>query len=56
MLNPITRLMVMYRDILLYHTIPSISDFLLVTGFALTLMIVGSGIFNKLSRKFAEEV
>jgi lipopolysaccharide transport system permease protein len=56
MLNPITRLMIMYRDILLYDTIPSISDFLIVAGFGILIILIGSHIFTKLSPRFAEEV
>lgn len=56
MLNPITRLMIMYRDVLLYGIIPSASDFLIVAGFGFVFLAVGSAIFRKLSPRFAEEV
>jgi len=56
MLSPITRLMIMYRDVLLYGNIPSASDFLIVAGFGLASFVVGSMIFRKLSPRFAEEV
>lgn len=56
MLNPITRLMVMYRDVLLFGTIPSALDFLIVSLFGITLLIVGTAVFRKLSPRFAEEV
>ena len=56
MLNPVTRLMVMYRDILLYNTIPSALDFLIVAMCGLIFLIVGTLIFQKLSLGFAEEV
>ncbi len=56
MLNPITRLMVMYRDILLYNSVPSVSDFLVVAGFGLLFIIIGSAVFKRLSPRFAEEV
>jgi len=56
MLNPITRLLVMYRDILLYDTIPSVYDFIIVTGFGVIIMMIGSHLFKRLSRRFAEEV
>jgi len=56
MLNPITRLMVMYRDILLYSTIPSALDFLIVVVCGLLFLIIGTMIFRKLSPGFAEEV
>jgi lipopolysaccharide transport system permease protein len=56
MLNPITRLINMYRDILLNGTIPKISDFVIVLIFGAILLLVGTAIFRKLSRRFAEEV
>ena len=56
MLNPVTRLMVMYRDILLYSTIPSALDFLIVAMCGLIFLIIGTMIFRKLSPGFAEEV
>lgn len=56
MLNPITRLINMYRDILLDGTVPKISDFAIVLFSGLILFIIGITIFNKLSRRFAEEV
>jgi len=56
MLNPITRLINMYRDIILDGTIPKISDFVIVLIFGAILLLVGSAIFRKLSRRFAEEV
>ncbi|TFH46853.1 MAG: ABC transporter permease [ANME-2 cluster archaeon] len=56
MLNPITRLMVMYRDILLYDTIPSLSDFAVVTLFGVITFSIGTTVFRRLSRRFAEEV
>jgi len=56
MLNPVTRLMVMYRDILLYNTIPSALNFLIVAMCGLIFLIIGTMIFRKLSPGFAEEV
>ena len=56
MLSPITRLMTMYRDILLYGTIPSGFDFLIVSGYGLAILAFGAVVFRKLSPRFAEEV
>lgn len=56
MLSPITRLMMMYRDVLLYGTVPNISDFIFVAGFGLICLAFGSMMFRKLSPRFAEEV
>ncbi len=56
MLSPITRLMMMYRDVLLYGTIPNVYDFIFVSGFGLICLAFGSLLFRKLSPRFAEEV
>jgi len=56
MLSPITRLMMMYRDVLLYGTVPSIYDFLFVAGFGLICLAFGSLMFRRLSPRFAEAV
>jgi lipopolysaccharide transport system permease protein len=56
MLNPITRLIEMYRDVLLYNTIPSATDFGLVLIFGIFVLVFGSLLFKKLSRRFAEEI
>lgn len=55
-LNPLTRIIGMYRDIFLTGTIPSLSDFAIVLIFGVVLVIVGTMVFKKLSRRFAEEV
>jgi lipopolysaccharide transport system permease protein len=56
MLNPVTLLIEMYRDIFLGGTIPNAMDVALVLAFGIALMAVGTVVFRKLSRRFAEEV
>jgi lipopolysaccharide transport system permease protein len=56
MLNPITRLIEMYRDILLNDSFPKITDFALTFMFGVFLFILGSLLFRKLNRRFAEEI
>ncbi len=56
MLNSVTVLMSMFRDIFLKGSIPPATDFLFVTAFALVLLASGMFTFNRLSRRFAEEV
>jgi len=46
----------MYRSILLYHTLPPASDVALVLAAGTALILVGSAVFNKLERRFAEEL
>ncbi len=56
MLNPVTRLIGMYRDILLKGSLPGFMDVILVIIFGSVLFIFGSWIFKRLSRRFAEEI
>lgn len=56
MLNPITVIIQMYRDILLYHTAPAPADLastFLVGG---AIILIGSAAFKRLERRFAEEI
>ncbi len=56
MLNPMTVMIQMYRDVLLYQQMPSPWDvaFTLLAGVGITL--IGSAIFQRLERRFAEEI
>jgi lipopolysaccharide transport system permease protein len=56
MLNPITALIQMYRDVLLYHRLPSLESTALTVAAGLILMAAGSLIFKRLERRFAEEI
>lgn len=56
MLNPVTVMIQMYRDVLLYHNVPATTDlaFAFLTGVA--SIILGSMVFRRLERRFAEEI
>ncbi len=56
MLNPITRMIEMYRDVLLYGKLPGLMDFVIVLFFGIVLYFSGSLIFRKLSPRFAEGI
>jgi len=56
MLNPITILIEMYRDVLLYGKLPSLMDLGLVLMFGIVLFMLGSWLFRKLSPRFAEGI
>lgn len=56
LLNPMTALIGMYRDIFIYGTIPGLYDFALVIAFGVVLIVIGSYTFGRLSRRFAEVV
>lgn len=56
LLNPITALMQMYRDVLLYHQPPALGNAALTLGAGLILMVIGTMVFKRLERRFAEEI
>jgi lipopolysaccharide transport system permease protein len=56
MLNPITGLMEMYRDVMLYNTVPNIIEFGYVLVISALVFIVGHLIFGKLQSRFAEVI
>jgi len=56
MLNPITALIQMYRDVLLYHRLPSLESTALTLAAGVMLIAAGSLIFKRLERRFAEEI
>jgi lipopolysaccharide transport system permease protein len=56
MLNPITRLIEMYRGVLLYGRLPGLMDLGIVIFSGIVLLILGSLLFSKLSGRFAEEI
>jgi lipopolysaccharide transport system permease protein len=56
MLNPITGLIEMYRDVMLYDALPNIIDFGYVLIISVSVFIVGHVIFGKLQRRFAEVI
>lgn len=56
MLNPITVVIQMYRDILLYHTAPAPSDLVFAFLVGVAIVLLGSAVFKRLERRFAEEI
>jgi lipopolysaccharide transport system permease protein len=56
MLNPVTIIIQMYRDILLYHTAPSPADMALTFLVGGAIILLGSVAFKRLERRFAEEI
>lgn len=56
MFNPITIIIEMYRSILLYDSLPKITDFGIIFIFGIFLFVLGSMLFRRLSRRFAEEI
>jgi lipopolysaccharide transport system permease protein len=55
-LNPVTQFIVMYRDVMVAGNLPALSSIVIIIGFAVAAYLVGSLVFNKLQRRFAEEL
>lgn len=56
MLNPMTPIIVAYRDIIYYKQVPQISTLLHALLFGIITLLIGWFIFEKLKRHFAEEL
>ena len=56
MLNPITNVILIYRDVMVNGNLPSFSNLIVVIGFGAIAFLTGSFIFNRLQRRFAEEI
>jgi lipopolysaccharide transport system permease protein len=56
MLNPVTLIIQMFRKSLLYHQIPSATEMALAFAFGALILLLGSAIFKRLERRFAEEL
>ena len=54
--NPLTELITSYRDIFMYHQLPSLLPTLYLVGITVVVFFIGLGIFRKLEKGFAEEV
>jgi lipopolysaccharide transport system permease protein len=55
-LNPLTQLIGMYRNVMVAGDLPSPVSVIGVIGVAIAAYLVGSFAFNKLQRRFAEEI
>ena len=56
MLNPVIVAIQMYRDILLYHTTPACRNLAFAFMVRGAIILLGSAIFKRLERRFAEEM
>lgn len=56
MANPMSSVIIAYRDVLYYKQAPHLYTLLLATGLGLALLLVGWFLFGKLERHFAEEL
>jgi len=55
-LNPMTVLVETYRNFLIYGSLPGLRSLLYLVFSGILLMLVGTGIFHRLERRFAEEI
>ena len=55
-LNPVTQFMGMYRAVMVAGNLPSPYSVVVTSGFAIAAYLVGSLVFSKLQRRFAEEL
>ena len=55
-LNPMTPIIVVYRDILYYKSVPQISTLLHAFILGIIVLIIGNIVFSKLQRNFVEEL
>lgn len=55
-LNPMTSVVVAYRDILYYKQIPHMHTLLIAVIMGIVILIVGIIVFNRLQRRFVEEL
>jgi lipopolysaccharide transport system permease protein len=56
MLNPMTVLIETYREFLLYGVTPSLVSLLGLLGVGAVMVVAGALVFNRLERRFAEEI
>jgi ABC-type polysaccharide/polyol phosphate export permease len=55
-LNPVTQFIGIYRDVMVAGNIPPLFSIAIIVGFAVAALLVGNLVFNKLERRFAEEL
>ncbi|MHB8086586.1 MAG: ABC transporter permease, partial [Dehalococcoidia bacterium] len=56
LLNPLTEFIIIFRDLMIYGTLPSFYNVAIATVCTVIVYIVGRYTFGKLQRRFAEEI
>jgi ABC-type polysaccharide/polyol phosphate export permease len=56
MFNPITRIVMMYRDVMVAGRLPSWESIIIVIIAGAAAYFIGILVFNRLQRRFAEEI
>lgn len=55
-INPMTSVIVAYRDILYYAKVPDFSTLMIALAFGVVILLAGFAVFSKLKKHFAEEL
>ena len=55
-LNPMTQIIMAYRNVFMYHALPGLKGFLYLIVLTIIIIFIGYKIFKKLEKGFAEEV
>lgn len=56
LMNPMTSIIIAYRDVLYYGRFPELGTLLLPLGIAVVVLVIGAALFHRLQRNFAEEL
>jgi lipopolysaccharide transport system permease protein len=56
LLNPITNLIEMFRDVMIRGALPRLENLAVVIGFGAAIFLIGSYVFDRLQQRFAEEI
>lgn len=56
LLNPVTALVIIYRDVMIRGILPSLDNIIVVIGLGALIFLVGALIFHRLQRRFAEVI
>lgn len=54
--NPMTGIILCYKDILYYKQLPDLHDIMLAFGMGIVFLIIGFATFNKMQKRFVEEL
>jgi lipopolysaccharide transport system permease protein len=56
MYNPITQIVITYRDVMVKGSLPSVEAIVIIIVFVAIALALGNYVFNRLQRRFAEEL
>jgi len=56
LLNPLTAVIIIYRDVMVNGSLPSLSNLAVIIGLGAAIFLIGSFTFHMLQRRFAEAI